>query len=162
MATSFASGTSVSVEKTRGEIEAMLMKVGASSFGTVTHVELRKAVIGFTYKKIQIEMHVGLPDPKGREFTKEKRRSWIDNPESKRLELYSAEVRRRWRCLALAIKAKLISVEDGVTTFETEFLPYMVMPNGQTFAQNMMPAIEAAKESGLIRPDMLALPGGAN
>lgn len=162
MSTSFASGTSVPVEKTQAEISAMLLKVGASSFGTVTHVELRKAVIGFTFKKIQIEMNVGLPDPQSRNFTQEKRRSWISNSESKRQELYNAEVRRRWRCLALALKAKLISVEDGVTTFETEFLPYMVMPNGRTVAANIMPAIEAAKESGMLRPDMLALPGGAD
>lgn len=160
MSTSFANGTSVPVEKTQAEISGMLMKVGASSFGHVTHVELRKAVIGFTFKNIQIEMCVGLPDPNDKKFNQ-----WVRGrgypSDSKKLELWNAEVRRRWRCLALALKAKLISVEDGVTTFETEFLPYMVMPNGKTFATNMMPSIEAAKQDGLIRLDMKALPGAA-
>ena len=58
------------------------------------------------------------------------------------------EVRRRWRALALSIKAKLETVESGIAEFETEFMPYMVLPNGKTVAENILPEIERAYSTG--------------
>lgn len=55
-------------------------------------------------------------------------------------------MRTRWRCLLLSIKAKLETVESGISTFETEFMPFTVLPNGQTVAQHALPYISEAYE----------------
>lgn len=56
--------------------------------------------------------------------------------------------RQKWRCLALAIKAKLEAVESGIATFEEEFMSHIILPDGKTVGQFMKPQIEAAYASG--------------
>lgn len=69
-------------------------------------------------------------------------------------EIYEQAVKQRWRALALVIKAKLEAVEAGITIFEDEFLAHIVLPNGQTAGEYMVPQIEAAYETGKM-PAML-------
>lgn len=57
-------------------------------------------------------------------------------------------MRRRWRALSLSIKAKLETVASGISEFETEFMAYMVLPNGKTVAENILPEIARAYETG--------------
>src|SRR4051812_49389358 len=84
----YAHGTDVPPEKTQAEIVALLRKRGAIQhfFGE----DARGAVVGFGVRGRQIRFTVPYPqkDPLGRE----------------------AEIRRRWRCLLLSIKAKFESV----------------------------------------------------
>lgn len=58
------------------------------------------------------------------------------------------EKRRKWRALSLAIKAKLESVRSGIATFEEEFLPHIVMPDGRRVIEWVAPQIEAAYQTG--------------
>lgn len=155
----FATGTSVSEEKSRQEIERMLAKYGASRFGVLTDYEHRKATIGFTIKSIQVEMVIPLPDPKDKKFKYTHNGSRYAS-EPKQAEQFQQEVRRRWRSLCLSLKAKLVSVEDGITTFEREFLPYMVTASGQTIGERLEPVIRAVMQSGGVIPSTLALPAG--
>lgn len=150
----YASSTSVSEERSRAEIEKHLMKYGASRFGYMR--EERTATIVFTYRRLNIRMEIPLPDPADKAFALTDSRKWKRRPEEAQ-KLYEQEVRRRWRSLALAIKAKLVAVEDGVATFEAEFMPYMVAADGLTIAQKMLPMIEAAADGGML-PATLALP----
>jgi hypothetical protein len=46
--------------------------------------------------------------------------------------------------LALTIKAKLESAESGIEEFETAFMGQIVMPNGRTIAEQILPAIDDA------------------
>lgn len=62
------------------------------------------------------------------------------------------ENRRRWRCLALVIKAKLEAVESGITTLEQEFLAHIVLPNGKTVSEEMVPQIAHAYSTGKMPP----------
>ena len=55
-------------------------------------------------------------------------------------------MRQRWRALALVIKAKLEAVEAGIVTFEEEFAMHMVLPNGQTVGEWVVPQINQAYE----------------
>lgn len=153
---SFAAGTSVDESRSRAEIERMLQKAGASSFGSFSDYARKRAEIGFTYKHIHIRMEIMLPADDEKRFLRDGRGS-IRTP-ARRLEEYQAECRRRWRCLSLVLKAKLIAVEDGITTLEREFLPYMVMADGRTLAERMAPAIAAAQAGP---GSALLLPGGA-
>jgi len=44
-----------------------------------------------------------------------------------------------------------------VATFETEFLAYTVLPNGQTVAQSVLPHVEEAYKSGKVKPLLLGM-----
>lgn len=46
------------------------------------------------------------------------------------------------------IKAKLEAVESGISTFDTEFLGHLVLPNGQTVADAVVPRVVEAYETG--------------
>jgi hypothetical protein len=48
--------------------------------------------------------------------------------------------------VALAIKAKLEAVEAEISTFEDEFLAYIVLPDGSTFGDWARPQIAAVYE----------------
>ncbi len=72
-------------------------------------------------------------------------------------EAYEAEVRRRWRALAAVIKAKLVAVEDNISTMEQEFLAYVVLPNGQTLGEWAGPQLNDARPLPLL-PAPKALP----
>lgn len=161
MTTTFAASTRVSEDKSRQEIERMLVKSGASRFGTITDLDTRKAVIGFVFRKIQFQMQIPLPDRKSRDFTHPKRGYGV-HPESKQTELYEAEIRRRWRCLTLALKAKLVAISDGISTFEHEFLPYAVTASGETVGERLKPVMEFAASSGGVVPATLMLPEAAS
>jgi len=52
------------------------------------------------------------------------------------------------------IKAKLEAVEAGIAVFEDEFMANIVLPNGSTVSQFMLPQIAQAYESGNM-PNML-------
>ena len=67
-------------------------------------------------------------------------------------EAYDHAVRQRWRGLALAIKAKLESVELGITEFESEFLANIVLPDQRTVGQFMLPQVAHAYETGQMPP----------
>ncbi len=139
----FAAKTKVSEQKSKLEIEALLTKYGASRFASMTDYDTRIATIGFTYKFIHIKMEIPLPDPKDKKFTLQSN-GWSSRTDSAADELFRQEVRRRWRCLALSLKAKLVSVTDGITTFEREFMPYMIQADGSTLGDAMLPLIRHA------------------
>ena len=137
MTATFARGTSVTEDRTRAEIEKMLGRYGATRFGVLTDYASRTAVIGFTYKRLNIEMKIQLPDPDDKRFKTTPSARWRRNPDDQRDE-YDGEVRRKWRCLAIALKAKLVAVEDGITTFEREFLPYIITADGRSIADRQV------------------------
>ena len=70
---------------------------------------------------------------------------------------YEQGCRERWRSLALIVKAKLEAVTAGITTLETEFLAHIVLPDGSTVGQFMLPQVDQAYRSGEM-PPMLPTP----
>jgi hypothetical protein len=57
-------------------------------------------------------------------------------------------IRQRWRALLLVIKAKLEAVQGGITEFDAEFLPHIVLPDGQTVGDWIIPQVNTAYELG--------------
>jgi hypothetical protein len=148
----YAKDTIVSVEKSRTEIEKLIIKYGATS--TAFMNAPGRAVILFEAKKRRIMFEVPLPLAGDRKF--EKDGNGKIRTAQKRYEVWEQACRQRWRALALVIKAKLEAVESGITTFEDEFMAHIVMPDGQTVATHIRPRIAAAYESGKMLP---LLPG---
>jgi hypothetical protein len=150
----FAEGTSVSVEKSRAEIEGLIVRYGATH--TAFMSAPGRAVICFEAKGRRIMFELPLPDRDDKKFLRDGRGT-VRGP-AKRLEAWEQACRQRWRALALVIKAKLEAVESGITAFEDEFLAHIVMPDGQTVATHIKPRIAQAYETGSMQP-LLPPPG---
>lgn len=144
----YAAKTEVSAEKSRAEIEIVLKRYGASRFGYM--VGPTEAMIAFEARNRRIRFIVPMPDPTDEKYHYRK----VSNYSKKRLtpdqaqERIEQEGRQRWRALLLAIKAKLEAVETGISTFEDEFLPHIVLPSGQTVGQWIGPQIDEAYRTG--------------
>lgn len=149
----YATETSVSVAKTRGEIEDLVTRSGASRF--FSGIEEGRAFIGFAMRcnekpcpdctgtnplksRYTCELCVKtgkvydirnvmfeLPLPKMDGFKVNGLRH-ARTPE-KQHEAWEQACRSSWRALLLAIKAKLVSVQSGVESFEEAFLAQLVV-----------------------------------
>lgn len=148
----FAEGTSVSVERSKGEIERLLVRHGATQFANGwDHLA---AMLGFRLQGRTIRFVLPLPDPYADEFTKtpagRRKRSDAD-----RERAWEQACRARWRALLLVIKAKLEAVACGISTIEDEFLAWTVLPGGKTVGQLVAPQIAKQLEGGKAGPLLL-------
>ena len=152
----YAATTSVSVEKSRAEIENILARYGAGQFGYATDSDRGLATIQFTANDRHIRFVLQLPKRNDKQF-------WYTPAGRKRLtpqkqvEAWEQACRQRWRALALAIKAKLEAVECGIAEFEEEFMANIVLPNGQTVGGMMRPQIAHAYMTGETPPGIAGL-----
>ena len=147
---SYAENTSVSTEKSRAEIERTLQRYGADQF--MYGWDQERAVVGFRMVGRQIKFLLPMPDKNSKEFT-----STPTGKTRKETQAYAAweqACRQKWRALSLVIKAKLEAVEAGIAIFEDEFMANIVLPNGSTVSEFMLPQITTAYESGEM-PKML-------
>lgn len=133
----YAARTKVQPDKSRAEIEKILMRYGAGGFGYMTQGD--RAMVIFEADHRRIRMVVDLRAAHG--YKNEAQREQA--------------VRQRWRALTLVVKAKLEAVASGVATFEQEFLPYILLPNGSTVGEQVLPMVAEAYETGNMPPLML-------
>ena len=120
----------VPVERTQGEIRKTLEKYGATGF--MFGQGNGHAMVIFEMKSRRVKFILPLPkanDKKGQQLE-----------------------RARWRCLLLAIKAKLECVTSGISTFENEFMAMIVMPDGKTVSETITPHIANAYSTGRMVP----------
>lgn len=140
----YASGTVVDPLDTQKEIIGVLKKNGATQhfFGE----DERRAIVGFSTRGRQIRFTVPYPTGDARKnFNRD------------------AEIRRRWRCLLLSIKAKFenvtiaesISPEYAKNVFHAEFMAETVLREGKTVAEVVLPMIDENYTKGV----PLMLPG---
>jgi hypothetical protein len=155
MPRSYAEGTTVSVERSRAELEALLTRFGATGF--LYGWTSQQGMIAFELHGRRCRFVVRPPSadelPDLRQAARERRRQASDDR-----RLLDEEVRRRWRELVLLVKAKLIAVESGVVSMDEEFLPYFVLPGNVTVAERLLPDLDNAAQSGRLPP---LLPGPA-
>ena len=141
----YAENTSVSVDKSKAEIERTLQRYGADQF--ISGWDKHRAMIGFRMQGRQIKFIIKLPEKDSKEFTHTPGRK-NKRDESKAYSAWEQACRQRWRALALVIKAKLEAVDTGITVFEDEFMAHIVLPDGQTVGEYMRPQIAVAYEKG--------------
>src|SRR6266851_4533811 len=98
----FAEDTSVPVERSRAEIEHLLIRYGARRF--VSGWDEAKAVIGFEMRERPIRMFLPLPRADDKRFTRDSRSSWRTVSAEVARKRCDQEGRRRWRALLLVIK----------------------------------------------------------
>ena len=153
----YAEKTEVSAEKSRAEIENVLRKYGASGFAYGW--EETTAMLQFRIQNRQVRFVLAMPDPKDRQFWRTPGRGLARNKEQAH-QAWEQATRQRWRALALVVKAKLEAVEAGIATFEQEFLAHIVLPDGRSIGEYVIPQIETAYHQGGM-PKLLPGVGGA-
>lgn len=145
----YASETTVSVEKSRAEIESTLVRYKATGFAYGWQGDI--AIIGFTFADRQIRFELMLPNKDDKEFALTPSRRNLRSQED-RLKAWEQACRQAWRALLLVIKAKLEAVSAGITTFEEEFMAHIVMPDGKTFGRWALPQIEQSYKTHAMPP----------
>jgi hypothetical protein len=115
----FARRTTVSVEKTRAEIERVVKRYGAKGFASAWQGDTVR--VEFLARDRHIRMT--MTEPPGEQPT-----------------------RSKWRSLLLLVKAKLEAVDAKITSFEEAFLGDIVMPDGRTVYEATKGPIKIAYE----------------
>jgi len=130
----YAARTSVPVSKSKRDIEDALERYGASSFASGWDAGAGQDYIGFTFGGLMIR------------FT-------VDRPE------HEQDQRQRWRALLLVVKAKLEAIDSNISSFEKEFLAWVVLPDGRTVGAWATPQLAQLPSRGL---PMLPAPTGTD
>lgn len=134
----YAATTVVSVDKSQAEIKKILAKYGASAFAFAEGNG--KAMMQFELKGRRIMFKLPLPAPPS------------PNATQASIKTYEQICRSRWRSLCLGIKAKLECVHSEITTLEQEFMAHIVLPNGATVGDVMVPQIAMSYERNEMPP----------
>jgi hypothetical protein len=141
----FASQTSVSVDKSIAEIRSILSRYGADQFIHGEDSSRGQAIIGFRVGGKSIKLYLPLPH---------KKQFMVSPAGRQRRDMGAVEkaweqaCRQSWRALALIIKAKLEAVAAGITTYEQEFLPNLLLPGGDTIYERMAKGLPDAIAGG--------------
>lgn len=149
----YAENTNVSAHNSRAEIEKILQRYGADSF--MYGWEITRAMVQFQANGRTIRFIVDMPSQDDPEFT--------STPTGRSRSIAQSEkaweqgTRQIWRALALVIKAKLEAVDAGITEFDTEFLAHIILPDGTSVGDWVLPAVAEAYESGDM-PKALPMP----
>lgn len=131
----YAQDTKVPVGITKDEIERLLRKTGATQIYS-----------GFDETSKQITLGWRL-DARNYKLT-----SSTDRPTRRCDEQQIG--REAWRVLLLLLKAKLEVIAAGGTTFESEFLANLLLPDGSTVAEDVLPKVAEAYATAVM-PSLL-------
>ncbi len=160
----FAAHTSVAVDKTKGELERLLVRHGAGQYGTAHDDVNGFALVYFALGGRHIRLQVPIPrldawpDPKQPSYrTKLKTpQSWDRWAEATRIqwvrEQWEQVCRTRWRCMLLIVKAKLELIGMKLSTVDREFLADITLPDGRSVGEWLRPGIEKAYLGGKMPP----------
>lgn len=155
----FAQDTEVPADRSRAEIERLLDRYGATGFYYGRQGDA--VLLGFQAQKRNVLFRLSMPSPGDRAFTEyvSRGRAWL-RTEAQARKLYEQAVRQKWRALALVIKAKLEAIESRISSFDDEFLAFIVLPTGRTVGQEIAPQIAPARLAAGEEPKLLPFHAG--
>lgn len=135
----YAEKTEVSSERSRAEIERILSRWKAAKF--MYGWDGDQAIVGFEVKDRQVRFQLPMPNEEDKRFKWSNHKPPRRNTLTQQRTAYEQAIRQRWRALALVIKAKLEAVESGIVSFDSEFLAQLVLPDGRTVADDVVPKV---------------------
>ena len=142
----YAAQTRVPISKTKTDIEDLLSKHGANGFGYVT--EGNRALVAFNMAGRRVQIMLVMPSIDDYARTPRNAR----RTQAAQQSAWEQVCRQRWRALVLIIRAKLETVESGITALESEFLANIVLPDGETVGQRLAPQVDEAYATGRMPP----------
>jgi len=143
----YAEGTTVSVEKSKAEIESTATRYGATEYAQGWSGD--RAVLQFTIQGKRLKVVLNLPQRDDKEFLRDKRGN-VRGPQA-RERAYDDELKRRWRVLLIRLKARLEELDDG-TPVEFALMPFLMLPNGSTLGEILAPEIDRVLQTGTLPP----------
>jgi hypothetical protein len=129
----YAIDTKVPVQNSRAEIERELTKYGATSFGFALQPTRSSVFFEYDGRRVRFDLPIATTAS-------------------------DREHRQKWRALCLSIKAKLVSVDTGIETFEEAFLAHVVLADGQKLYDAVKDGIEQQYVTGKVGPLLLEGP----
>lgn len=161
----YAQGTNVSIRQSLAELEDLVERFSGDeptefAYGTTGNV----STVQFGIRGRRVRLSIRLPDLESfRSYTRSNQHaSWADKRTDAQVRaLWDQETRRLWRSLVDVVKAKLVAIDDGITTLEAEFLSGLVLPSGETVGERMAPDLEATLRTGELPLLMPGLPPAA-
>jgi hypothetical protein len=138
----FAADTTVPAAKSKQQLDALLLKHGATQRGIFE--ESTRGVVMFTMQGRQFRISVKLPK--------------VDNAIGPRARSKAEQdTRAAWRRVLLITKAKLeIALDSG--SVESEFLADVLLPDGRTVHEALAPQLAKSYTDGQMPP---LLPGAS-
>ena len=138
----YAAGTTVSVEKSKAEIEQIVTRYGAAGFASGWHAQSANVQFVIAGRLIRFVMTLPARDekaftqyrPGGGHFVK-------DRSADAAFKLWEQACRQKWRALALLVKAKLEAVDAQISTIEEAFFADIVMSDGRTVYERAREAV---------------------
>ena len=146
----FAEGTTVSVSRSRDEIERNLKRHGATGF--LYGDQGNRAAIAFEMDGRRYRMELMYPELESYRYMRAGAAPMRERTEAQMEIALEQEKQRLWRGLNLLVKAKLEAVASGIATMEEELLNYTVMPNGQTVGEWLEPQLDEVYRTGKMPP----------
>jgi hypothetical protein len=143
----YAQGTSVSVEKSKMELDVLLKKHGAQRRVFGDDSENGKAFVIFEIKERQFRLDVPLPKLSEFSIGEYRGKPAHRNPEQKE-RAHEQACRERWRAILLLVKAKLETIALGLSTVDREFLADLMLPNGRTVHSMLSAQVEEMYKLG--------------
>lgn len=143
---SYAEGTSVTVEKSKGELERVIRAHGGVNFGTMSLDDEGVALVYFTLGKLpnQRQVRLKLPLPKLGDV----RKQYVPRTKKTPEQRWEQACRERWRLLVMVVKAKLELIALGGASVDQEFLASIALPDGKTVLELIASAVGEAYATG--------------
>ena len=161
---SYAANTSIPVERTRLDLERLVLAKGAGQWMNAFDALTGRAIIGWSMDGRMIRLAIPLPNPNADEFVY---RMWKGQPQKygrklpaeTQRERWDQACRSRWRAVLLIVKAKFEAIDAGISTVEREFLADTLLANGETVSSWIRPQLEEMYSTGRM-PLLLPAAGG--
>lgn len=138
----YAEGTDVPAEKSRAELEALLDRHGATE--VMLHKDSERTTVVFRKNGVMVRLR--LEFPKRADYRKDN--AGCLRSEQTITNQCDAEWRRLWRAQLLIVKAKLEMIAAGGSTFEREFMADMMLADGSTVVEAVLPRILESYQTG--------------
>ena len=130
----YAADTSVSIDRSKQQLERLLRDRGAEGFAVGW--DAKEDRIEFLWRGLQIRFI--LPRASLNQAT-QRAREQAD--------------RQRWRALYLVVRAKIEAIESGIAVFEQEFLGFIVNPQtNTTIYEHAVPMLKAGQWQSALPP----------
>lgn len=147
---SYAKGTSVPVERTRVELERLLVKHGATQHAVGSDLERGVASVMFTMVGRRVRLTV--PLPMLADYRRPSSR-WAAPPSvATATKRHAQASRARWRAVLLLTKAKLEAIALGLSSVEREFLSDVLLANGLTVYEQIADDVASSYLTGVTPP----------
>lgn len=150
----YAEDTKVAPERTLSEIQSILKRYGATKYALLDEGD--SVAIAFEMKDRRCKMVLTLPKIENYKWTETGRTRTASVQRSE----WEQACKSKYRSLLLVIKAKLESIESGIETFDQAFMAHIMLPNGRTVGEQLIPQVKDAYISGGM-PTLQLASGGA-